>query len=138
MNILLLSRIINYIRNNETEIKYVLKDALFGMRVLTPNTKKNYNGAGNAKHGYFVDKVKINNFKSLNFNYEKLWREDNAYDIVIVISHNIKPVIKNKGSAIFLHCSFFDKRDTSGCIALKKRDLIFAINNMKNNTCLRI
>ncbi len=67
LNILLLSRIINYIRNNETEIKYVLKDALFGMRVLTPNTKKNYNGAGNAKHGYFVDKVKINNFKSNDY-----------------------------------------------------------------------
>ncbi len=82
--------------------------------------------------------VKINNFKSLNLNYEKLWREDDAYDIIIVISHNLKPRIKNKGSAIFIHCSFSDKRNTAGCIALRKKDLVFLLKNLCRNTYIKI
>ena len=82
--------------------------------------------------------ININNFSSLNINYEKLWREDDAYDIIIVTSHNVRPIIKNKGSAIFLHCSFSDDRNTAGCIALKKKDLIFLLKNLKNKTFIKI
>ena len=82
--------------------------------------------------------IKINNFKSLNLNYEKLWREDDAYDIIIVTSHNIKPTIKNRGSAVFIHCSFSDKRNTAGCIALRKKDLVFLLKNINRNTYIKI
>ena len=82
--------------------------------------------------------IKTNNFQSLNLNYEKLWREDEAYDIIILISHNIKPIIKNKGSAIFIHCSFSDKRKTAGCITLKKKDLVFLLKNLQYNTYIKI
>ena len=82
--------------------------------------------------------VKINNFPSLNFNYERLWREDSAYDLIIVISHNVKPTIKNKGSAIFIHCSFSDNRNTMGCIALKKKDILMLIKNLRANTFIKI
>ena len=82
--------------------------------------------------------IKINNFQSSNFSYEKLWREDEAYDIIIVSSHNVKPTIKNKGSAIFIHCSFSDKRATSGCIALEKKDLFFLIKNLRCDTFINI
>ena len=34
---------------------------------------------------------------------EKLWLNENIYDILLVINYNTKPVIKKKGSAIFLH-----------------------------------
>tara|TARA_B100001093_G_scaffold314072_1_gene299669 strand:- start:227 stop:769 length:543 start_codon:yes stop_codon:yes gene_type:complete len=81
------------------------------------------------------------NIKSSPFNkisYEKLWREDNAYDIIINISHNTKPIIKNKGSAIFIHCSFDDLRTTAGCVALKKRDLMFIIKNIKSEPYIQI
>ena len=44
------------------------------------------------------------------------------YDLLIVLSHNVRPTIKNKGSAIFIHCSFSDNRNTAGCIALQKKD----------------
>ena len=87
---------------------------------------------------YYNKHININKFPLLNINYEKLWREDNAYDILIVTSHNIKPTIKNKGSAIFIHCSFTDNRNTAGCIALKKKDLIFLLKNLKDKTCLKI
>jgi L,D-peptidoglycan transpeptidase YkuD (ErfK/YbiS/YcfS/YnhG family) len=82
--------------------------------------------------------VDINNLLSPTIRFENLWREDNVYDIVIQISHNTKPTIKNKGSAIFIHCSFEDFRSTAGCVALKKRDLIFLIKNLKSDVYIRI
>ncbi len=82
--------------------------------------------------------VKINNFASLNFNYERLWREDSAYDLILVTSHNVKPTIKNKGSAIFIHCSFSDNRNTMGCIALKKKDILILLKNLRANTFIKI
>ena len=82
--------------------------------------------------------VKINSFPSLNFNYERLWREDSAYDLILVTSHNVKPTIKNKGSAIFIHCSFSDNRNTMGCIALKKKDILILLKNLRANTFIKI
>ena len=82
--------------------------------------------------------IKINNFKMPNLNYERLWREDEAYDVIIVTSHNVKPTIKNKGSAIFIHCSFSNNKNTAGCIALKKNDIVFLIKNLKRKTYIKI
>ena len=87
---------------------------------------------------YYNKYLNINNLTSTKTGFEKLWREDNAYDIVIQISHNTNPTIKNKGSAIFIHCSFEDSRSTAGCIALEKRDLIFLIKNLKSDVHIRI
>jgi len=87
---------------------------------------------------YYNKYINIKNFLPSKISFEKLWREDNAYDIIMVISHNTKPIIKNKGSAIFIHCSFEDIRPTAGCIALKKRDLINLIKNLKDNVCIEI
>ena len=99
---------------------------------------KNCGWCDDIRSSKYNEYIKINKFKSLNLNYEKLWREDEAYDIVIVTSHNIKPTIKNKGSAIFVHCSFSDKRNTAGCIALGKKDLVFLIKNLNRNTYIKI
>ena len=90
------------------------------------------------KSQYYNKYININNFLSLNISYEKLWREDNVYDILLVISHNVRPIIKNKGSAIFIHCSFPDNRKTAGCVALKKRDLVFLLKNLQKNTRIKI
>ena len=88
---------------------------------------------------YYYNKyinVKKNFFKNLNF--ETLWRKDQAYDIVIETSYNTKPIVKGKGSAIFIHCSFSDYRKTAGCIALKKRDLAILIKNLSHKISLEI
>ena len=51
------------------------------------------------------------------FRHENLWMEEQQYDLVFVLSHNIKPRVLGRGSAIFLH--ILGKTDhTSGCIAL--------------------
>ena len=117
-------------------------------RVLRPRLKKNilkinritkYCGwCDDVRSKYYNKYLNISNLTSPIIGFEKLWREDNAYDIVIQISHNINPTIKNKGSAIFIHCSFEDTRSTAGCIALGKRDLIFLIKNIKSDVHIRI
>ena len=61
--------------------------------------------------------------KNLNISYEKLFRIDNKYDLLILIKYNYKKIIKNKGSAIFLHLTK-NYSPTQGCIAVKKRDFL--------------
>ena len=53
---------------------------------------------------------------------EKLYKSENAYDIVLVLDYNMSPVKKNKGSAIFLHVANTDYSATAGCLALKQDD----------------
>ena len=99
---------------------------------------KNCGWCDDIRSNFYNQYIKINNLRSSNINYEKLWRKDEAYDIVIVTSHNTKPTIKNKGSAIFIHCSFPDKRNTAGCIALGKKNLVFLLNNLRCDTSVKI
>lgn len=53
---------------------------------------------------------------------ERLWRDDGAYDIVVVLAHNTPPV-PGLGSAIFLHCLQPDARPTEGCVAIARDTL---------------
>tara|TARA_Y100000590_G_scaffold255802_1_gene287285 strand:- start:7021 stop:7509 length:489 start_codon:yes stop_codon:yes gene_type:complete len=55
---------------------------------------------------------------------ERLWRKDSLYDICIVIGYNDSPIIKGKGSAIFLHLMKKNSFSTEGCIAIKKKNMI--------------
>ena len=41
--------------------------------------------------------------KPFNYRYEELYRKDNIYDVILVLDYNMKPIKKNKGSAIFIH-----------------------------------
>ena len=76
--------------------------------------------------------------KHIQFRYEKLWRVDGAYDIIIELDYNQNPTIKQKGSAIFVHCSFENLNSTAGCVAVKKNDLITLIKKIKNKTYLKL
>ena len=99
---------------------------------------KNCGWCDDIKSNNYNNYIKIKNFQSVNLNYEKLWREDEAYDIIISTSHNVKPTIKNKGSAIFIHCSFSNNNNTAGCIALKKNDLFFLFKKLQHKTYIKI
>jgi L,D-peptidoglycan transpeptidase YkuD (ErfK/YbiS/YcfS/YnhG family) len=72
------------------------------------------------------------------YSHEKLYRNDNLYDLIVVLSYNTKPIIKNKGSAIFIHVAKNSYRKTKGCIALKKKHLIKIISKIKKNTKIKI
>ena len=69
---------------------------------------------------------KYNQEISFPFKYgaEKLYRKDKIYDLFINIKYNSHPVIKERGSAIFLHISDNKYKPTKGCIAISKRDFL--------------
>jgi len=69
---------------------------------------------------------------------EKLYKKKNIYDILIVINFNIKPVKKNKGSAIFLHIASKNYKPTHGCVAISKKDLKNLLKYIKKDTKLII
>jgi L,D-peptidoglycan transpeptidase YkuD (ErfK/YbiS/YcfS/YnhG family) len=54
---------------------------------------------------------------------EELWRTDGLYDIIGVLGWNDSPVLRRRGSAIFLHVSRPDYAPTEGCVALSIADL---------------
>jgi L,D-peptidoglycan transpeptidase YkuD (ErfK/YbiS/YcfS/YnhG family) len=68
------------------------------------------------------------------YSHETLYRRDNIYDLILVLNYNMKPTIKNKGSAIFIHVAKNNYNKTAGCIALKKTDLIYLIKEIEKNT----
>ena len=70
--------------------------------------------------------------------YENLYKINHTYDIIIVINYNIDPIIKGKGSAIFLHLAKKDFSPTSGCIALKKKCLFEIIEKLDVSNRIRI
>jgi L,D-peptidoglycan transpeptidase YkuD (ErfK/YbiS/YcfS/YnhG family) len=55
--------------------------------------------------------------------HETMWREDSLYDLVGVLDWNMRPRIRRRGSAIFLHLARPGYRPTAGCIALTLGDL---------------
>ncbi len=73
-----------------------------------------------------------------NYSYEKLYKKENIYDIILVLNYNMNPIIRNKGSAIFIHVSKKNYKKTEGCVALKKKHLIKILKELKNNTSVKI
>jgi L,D-peptidoglycan transpeptidase YkuD (ErfK/YbiS/YcfS/YnhG family) len=63
--------------------------------------------------------------------HEKLWREDGAYDIILVISHNDSPPITGLGSAVFIHIAQADDRQTLGCVALTPDVMVKLMPHLK-------
>ena len=72
------------------------------------------------------------------FNYEKFYRKDNLYDIIVPLNYNTNPIIKNKGSAIFIHIANNNYKRTAGCIGIKKSNLIKLLSIIKKNTKVKI
>ncbi|MGB3455397.1 MAG: L,D-transpeptidase family protein, partial [Litorimonas sp.] len=70
--------------------------------------------------------------------HERLWREDGAYDVVLVMSHNDAPPVPGLGSAVFLHCRQPDHRPTLGCLALAPPDMWTLLPQLQPGTRLRI
>jgi L,D-peptidoglycan transpeptidase YkuD (ErfK/YbiS/YcfS/YnhG family) len=72
------------------------------------------------------------------FSHEKLYRKDHIYDIVVILNYNMNPVVKKKGSAIFMHITKKNYLKTLGCIALKKNDLLEILNKVKKDNIIKI
>jgi L,D-peptidoglycan transpeptidase YkuD (ErfK/YbiS/YcfS/YnhG family) len=96
--------------------------------------KKNMGWCDDPDSHFYNQQITIPN----KFNHEKLYRNDNLYDLILVLNYNTNPIIKNKGSAIFVHIAKKNYKKTKGCIALKKKHLIELISKIKKNTKIKI
>ena len=96
--------------------------------------KKNMGWCDDSRCLLYNQQIKLPN----KFSHEKLFRNDNLYDLILVLNYNINPTIKHKGSAIFVHIARNCYKKTKGCIALKKEHLIELISKIKKNTKLKI
>ena len=95
----------------------------------------------NKQMGWCDDPNNINYNKEIKLNKkikaEKLYRKDKTYDIIIVINYNTQKIIKNKGSAIFIHVTN-NYKPTKGCIALSLNDLKILLKIIKKNSKIKI
>jgi L,D-peptidoglycan transpeptidase YkuD (ErfK/YbiS/YcfS/YnhG family) len=96
--------------------------------------KRDMGWCDDPKSKFYNMQIKLPN----KYSYEKLYRNDNLYDLIAVLNYNTRPILKNKGSAIFIHISNNSYKKTAGCIALKKKNLIYILSKIKKNTKIKI
>jgi L,D-peptidoglycan transpeptidase YkuD (ErfK/YbiS/YcfS/YnhG family) len=96
--------------------------------------KKNIGWCDDPDSHFYNQQISLPN----KFGHEKLYRNDHLYDLILVINYNTNPIIKNKGSAIFIHIAKKNYKKTKGCIALKRANLIQLVSQIKKNTKIKI
>ncbi len=72
------------------------------------------------------------------WSHETMWREDELYDVVVVVGYNDDPPEGEWGSAIFLHIAREDMSPTRGCVAFAREDLLELLPLLTPNTRLRV
>jgi L,D-peptidoglycan transpeptidase YkuD (ErfK/YbiS/YcfS/YnhG family) len=70
--------------------------------------------------------------------FEKMWRDDHIYDLVVVLGHNDDPPKPYFGSCIFLHLARDDYSPTQGCVALARPDLEAVLRDARPGDALEI
>lgn len=92
------------------------------------------------KDGWCDDPQDANYNKPVAWPYaasaEHLWREDNIYDLIVVLDYNLGLRKKQAGSAIFWHVSRPDLSPTQGCIATSQKDLLMMLKKSSPKTKL--
>ena len=68
---------------------------------------------------------------------EHLHRDDGLYDVVVVLDYNIRPRVRNRGSAIFMHVARPGFLPTEGCIALRRIDLLRVLARAGRNSSVK-
>jgi len=95
--------------------------------------KKDIGWCDDINSKFYNKKVKLNK----KFRCEKLFRKDNKYDLIIVINYNTKKIVKNKGSAIFIHLTN-NYKPTAGCLAVKEKDMFIILKLINKNSKILI
>ena len=120
------------------KVKYILyrKDRIkkIQSKVKKIKIKKNMGWCDDPKSKYYNRLIKLPSI----YNFEKLYKKENIYDIILVLDYNMNPIIKNKGSAIFIHVAKKNYKKTEGCIAIKKIHFLKILKELRNNTKVKI
>ena len=96
--------------------------------------KKNMGWCDDSKSTKYNQKI---NFP-FQYRAEKLYRKDKIYDLFINIKYNTDPIIKKKGSVIFLHIVNNKYKPTKGCIAVSKKDFLTLLPLINKKTKISI
>jgi L,D-peptidoglycan transpeptidase YkuD (ErfK/YbiS/YcfS/YnhG family) len=67
---------------------------------------------------------------------EHLWRNDQLYDVIVVLGYNTAPRATGRGSAIFIHIARRSFAPTAGCIAMKREHLLRLLALLKRETVI--
>ena len=110
------------------------KIKLFKCKIKKKKIKKKMGWCDDPKSKQYNKEIKF----PFKYSAEKLYRKDNIYDIFINIKYNFLPVIKNKGSAIFLHIADKKYTPTKGCIAIAKKDFLKILPSINKKTKITI
>ena len=109
------------IKNIQTKLKSIVIKKTMGWCNDVRN-KKNYN--------------KLINIKK-KIRHEKLYRNDNKYDLLIPIKYNFNRRVIGLGSCIFIHLTN-NYKPTAGCIALSKKDFLIMLKLINKKTKIKI
>tara|TARA_A100001015_G_scaffold3024_1_gene4065 strand:+ start:2428 stop:2925 length:498 start_codon:yes stop_codon:yes gene_type:complete len=96
--------------------------------------KKNMGWCDDPKSKQYNKLVKL----PFNYRHEKLYKKENVYDIILVLDYNMRPVKKNKGSAVFIHVVKNNFKKTEGCVAIKINSLKKLIKEINPSTKVNI
>ena len=102
-------------------------------KLLCKKIKKDMGWCNDVKSQFYNKEIKVNK----KIKHEKLYRNDHKYDYIILIEYNYKRIIKNKGSAIFIHITK-NYKPTAGCIAVSKKDFLILAKLVRKNTKILI
>ena len=81
--------------------------------------KKNMGWCDDSKSRKYNQEIKF----PFKYSAEKFYRKNSEYDLLIIIKYNFYPVIKKRGSAIFLHIKNKSK-PTKGCVGISKKNFL--------------
>jgi len=121
----------------EFNIKYILyrKDRVkVSSKLKKKVIKKNMGWCDDPKSNHYNKLVKL----PFDYKHEKLYKNENIYDIILVLNYNMNPIKKNQGSAIFIHVAKNNFKRTKGCVAIKKISLIKLIKKINPYTKVKI
>ena len=120
------------------KIKYILyrKDRISNLKtkLLKTTINKKMGWCDDPKSIFYNKLIKLPS----KYSFERLYKKNNTYDIILVLNFNINPTIKNKGSAIFIHVATKNYKKTEGCIAVNKKDLKQIVEKINKKTIINI
>ncbi len=70
--------------------------------------------------------------------HERLKREDELYDICVVMDWNVRMRKRGCGSAIFFHIARPGFTPTEGCVAISSRDMRRLLPHLDRKTVLQV
>lgn len=70
--------------------------------------------------------------------HEELWRDDEIYDLIVVMGYNDDPPVAGKGSALFVHVARPDFTPTAGCVALSFPDILKMLEILRGDAEIAI